>query len=312
MPTHGPFTIDTRTTKSLDGTRIAYHVTRPPFEGAPVIALAAGLGASHFAFRPFVRHFEDRYQLLTWDYRGFYGSERPTTEGPEAYSVERHVDDLEAVLRAEKIDRASLLGWSAGAAVALEAVRRAPARVDNLILVSGRTGPPREGLGGAFALARRAWPFAIDVAHAVHPVLTAVTQRLAKTRALPSILKWAGVVGASLDDAELETMVRPLVGLDMDPFLSTLRALAHHDVERALRAVGAGTGTPTLIIAGDRDRWAGPAVAHRVARRIPRAEVLVVRGGTHYAAIEYADLIHLRIEQFYRSCGFGGAANGIG
>ena len=34
------------------------------------------------------------------------------------------------------------------------------------------------------------------------------------------------------------------------------------------------------------------------------AEILVVRGGTHYTAVEYPELVSLRIERFYRDHGF--------
>jgi hypothetical protein len=37
-----------------------------------------------------------------------------------------------------------------------------------------------------------------------------------------------------------------------------------------------------------------------MARQIPRAEILVVRGGTHYTAVEFPELVSLRIERFYR------------
>ena len=48
------------------------------------------------------------------------------------------------------------------------------------------------------------------------------------------------------------------------------------------------------------------AVSQRLemVRRIANAEILVVRGGTHYTAVEFPELVDLRIERFWREHAF--------
>ena len=43
-------------------------------------------------------------------------------------------------------------------------------------------------------------------------------------------------------------------------------------------------------------------------RRVAGAELMIVPGGTHYLAVEYPELVNLRIEKFFRERGYGVAA----
>jgi hypothetical protein len=45
-------------------------------------------------------------------------------------------------------------------------------------------------------------------------------------------------------------------------------------------------------------------VSRLMQERLPDAELLVVRGGTHTAYLEQPDLVNLRIEKFLRERGF--------
>jgi pimeloyl-ACP methyl ester carboxylesterase len=86
----------------------------------------------------------------------------------------------------------------------------------------------------------------------------------------------------------------------MEPFFRNLRAIGEHDAGDVLEAVD----LPTLVVTGDRDLMTPVALAQQMARKIPTAEILVVRGGTHYTAVEYPELVSLRIERFFREHGF--------
>src|SRR4051812_40134714 len=107
LPPRLPMAIDTRKAISLDGTEIAYHVTAAPFPDAPVIVLANGLGGTYPAWRGQIDYLSDRYRFITWDYRGLYASQRPTPDEAASYAIPKHVQDLEAILAAEKVTTAA-------------------------------------------------------------------------------------------------------------------------------------------------------------------------------------------------------------
>lgn len=291
--------IATTSLRTEDGATLAVHATVEPFPGAPVVILANGLGGPYLAWRSLVEDLGDRYRFITWDYRGLYGSSRPVPDVAEAYAVPRHVGDLLAVVRAFQVERASLVGWSMGVQVVLETYAAVPELAANLVLLNGTFGRPLHS-AAPLAFLGPLVPRAVAIAEWMHGPLGAVTRRASTVPQTVSLLKRLGLIGEALDDAEFAELVRGFGGLDMQAFLRNLRALGEHDASRILPRVE----VPTLVITGDRDLMTPRGLSQQMVRRIPRAEILIVRGGTHYTAVEFPDLVDLRIERFYRDHAF--------
>lgn len=299
LPPRLPLAIDTRRLTSFDGTSIAYQVTPAPFEGAPWVILANGLGGTALSWRGQIDYLGGRYRFLTWDYRGLYASGRPSPDEAAAYAVPNHVRDLAAILAAERIERASFVGWSMGVQVLLEGYKRLGARFQNLILLNGTYGRPLDtwsplpGMKGVL-------PSLVELARRVHATATQMTRKAALQPEAVTWFKRLGLIGPTLSDADFSELVHAFGGLDMEPFFRNLRAISEHDAAGVLASIA----VPTLVITGDRDLFTPRALAQQMARQIPSAEILVVRGGTHYTAVEYPELVSLRIERFYRDHGF--------
>src|SRR5277367_4244766 len=162
-----PLAIDTRRLRSFDGTAIAYHVTEAPYPGAPWFVLANGLGGSVLVWRGQIDYLRDRYRFVSWDYRGLYGSERPRPERADSYAVPSHVRDLDAVLAAERIERAGFIGWSLGVQVVLDACTRLTGPAQSLVLVNGAAGRPLDGLTPLRSLRAAILPF-LEIARRAH------------------------------------------------------------------------------------------------------------------------------------------------
>jgi len=300
IPPRLPLVIETRSVTSFDGTRIAYHVTPSPFDGAPWVVLANGLGGTYLAWRALIDYLGGRYRFITWDYRGLYGSGRPSPDTLEAYAIPKHVRDLEAIVAAEGIEHAALCGWSMGVQVVLEAYRAQPSLARTLVLLNGTAGRPLDTLTPLPGLGSTVFPSLIEVARRTHALATQVTRR---ATALPEAVTWfkrLGLIGKALDDAVFGELVQAFGELDMEPYFRNLRAIGEHDAADVLDSVD----VPALVITGDHDLFTPRALAQQMARRIPAAELLVVRGGTHYTAVEYPELVSLRIERFFRDHGY--------
>lgn len=286
--------IENRAVSARDGTRLAYHVTEAPAPDAKVIVLANGLGGPHLAWRGLIDYLADRYRFLTWDYRGLFGSGRPPRDEPHAYAVERHVEDLEAVLAAEGIAEVTLVGWSMGVQVSLEAYRAlGPSVVKNLVLLNGTFGRPLD-TAVPVPFAKHVVPSALELADRLHGAVGLLTRGFAERRDAVRWMKRLGFLGETLDEEDFADVVRAFSALDMQAFLKNLRALGEHDASRILGHIR----VPVLVVTGDRDRMTPRGLSQQMVRRIPAAEILVVRGGTHYTAVEFPELVGLRIERF--------------
>jgi pimeloyl-ACP methyl ester carboxylesterase len=113
-------------------------------------------------------------------------------------------------------------------------------------------------------------------------------------------LKRLGIIGNTLDEELFREIAAEFGSVDLELYLATLRALGDHDAAHVLETIA----VPTLVITGDRDAFTPRQVAQQMARRIPGGEILVVRGATHYTALEYPELVNLRIEKFFREHGY--------
>jgi pimeloyl-ACP methyl ester carboxylesterase/DNA-binding CsgD family transcriptional regulator len=120
---------------SLDGTRIAFATAG---SGPPLVRAAHWL--SHLdherhcpLWGPWVSLLAKRHKLIRYDGRGCGLSDRDATD----FSLERCVEDLEAVVEACKIGRFVLLGTTIGAITALAYTARHPERVSHLVIVGG-------------------------------------------------------------------------------------------------------------------------------------------------------------------------------
>jgi len=120
---------------SADGTRIAYALAG---SGPPLLKAANWLNHLEFdwespVWRHFFKNLTDRCHLVRYDARGNGLSSWEVTD----FSLERQVEDLEAVVEAAGLVRFPLLGLSQGCAKAVAYAARHPERVSKLILVGG-------------------------------------------------------------------------------------------------------------------------------------------------------------------------------
>ncbi|MEC7526042.1 MAG: alpha/beta hydrolase [Myxococcota bacterium] len=278
---------------SFDDTELAYHEVG---EGLPVL-LANGLGGSWRAWTHQLEYFRDRYRFLSWDYRGLYRSGRPGDA--DAVDVEDHAEDALRVMDAAGVESTAIFGWSMGVQVALEIFRRAPDRVRSLVLVNGVAGAPwttafRSARVGALI------PPALSVLRALPGLTQAATARFAR---MPETVTWAkrvGLAGQTLDEEVFHQLAGSFADLDMDLYLHTLERLGEHDARDVLETLD----VPVLVITGDRDLFTPRAAAEQMVRDVRGAELLVVPGGTHYVAVEYPELVNLRVEKFLRERGY--------
>lgn len=273
-----------------DGARLTYYDTGGPGE---LIVAVNGLGGPFSAWRYQVDYLRDRYRFVSWDYRGLFHSSGG--EPPADVSVERHSSDLEFMLHELGIERpATLLGWSMGVQVALEHYARVPEQVSHLILLNGTFGRPLDNMPmpGSHWWAPRALKHLRKLGRPGQEVV----RRVSKWPETVSWMKRLGVVSPTLENEFFRGMAEEFGSVDLDTYLRTMAALGEHCAARVLTQVR----VPTLVIAGDKDRMTPATFAGEMASKIPGAELLVVRGATHYTAVEYPELVNLRIEKFLR------------
>lgn len=291
---HSPWLAQVRRRKlrARDGTTVAYETLG---RGPETIVLANGLGGRLYAWEPILDRFAARYRIVTWDYRGLFDSR---TAGSLRLSIRDHAEDLEAILDAERIRKAVLVGWSMGVQVILEFAHLFPARADRLVLINGTYGQ-------VFSTSFQPIVHLAGLEWALHELIEYFKGHPKGRQWLISLLgnrrgvEWVGSALATLrknpriPDA-LRQYTHDVLGPDFKNFLHLFQELDSHSAYHHLPDLA----LPTLLISGGLDVLT-PALQSRVmARRLPRAEHFHFPWGTHFVLLEYPREVSDRIERF--------------
>lgn len=287
------FEVEERRVTSFDGTEIAYHVVG---EGLPVL-LCNGLGGSWQAWTHQIDYLGDRYRFISWDYRGLYASGMPPDR--DALDMRAQACDGLEILEAEGIERAALFGWSMGVQVALEIFRAAPQKVAAFMLINGVPGRPFDTLLNAGVM-DKVVPPVLRGLQAAHQLVELVVGQVVQQPETVQWLKRIGLAASTLDETVFHALADSFRDLDMKTYMRTLEMLGEHDAWDVLSDID----VPTLVVAGGKDVMTPRAVAERMTNQIAGAELMIVPKGTHYTAVEYPEVLNLRIEKFFTERGY--------
>ena len=271
--------------------------------------LSNGLGGTVAAWRHLVNYFGESsmeggrsagpgFRFVSWDYRGLYKSRLPQESG--RLDVVDHARDAQALLAHLEVSRAVVLGWSMGAQVNFELYRLCPELFRALVIINGTYGHPFEtAVDARFKLVGNVLPgvaaFAGKNAHHWVPIM----RWLVSQPRFMQLFKTIGLAAESLDEEVFRELASDYTALDFNVYMELIKRLGEHTAEDVLPSIR----VPTLVLAGARDLFTPPSVSERLRRKIPGAELLVIRGGTHYVPVEFPELLNLRIEKFLRSHG---------
>ena len=234
-------------------------------EGEPAFVLLHGFASSTYTWNRVLPEFAKRGATLAYDRPAFGLTARPLPgewQNKNPYSPEANADLALALMDAQNMDKAILVGNSAGGAVAMDVALQNPERVQALILVDAAI---YEGGG------RPAW---------IAPLLQLPQfQRLG-----PYLVRGIADSGIEL----LKTAYHDQSKLTPETIAAYRKPLQTHNWDAALwqfttaanpRQLAARLGElkmPVLVITGDDDRVVPTANSVRLAREIPGAQLAVL------------------------------------
>jgi pimeloyl-ACP methyl ester carboxylesterase len=246
----------------VNGLRVHY---KEAGQGEPAIVLLHGFGASVYSWRETMAPLGDVGTVIAFDRPGFGLTSRPLPGewgGENPYTPEAQADLTVALMEKLGVERAVLMGHSAGGTIALLTALRHPERVQALVLVDaavyGQTGTPdwlRPLL--LFPPMRRWGPF------------------LARflVRSAEAVIRTAWSDPDKITMELLSGYKKPLQAQNWDRALWEL-ILASHPL--GLEAQLDQVMVPTLVITGGDDRIVPADNSERLASELPDAELVVI------------------------------------
>jgi len=290
-----------RVVKTAEGLPLAVfeHTPADLDPALPTIVLVNGLGGNLITWRHLVKVLAPRHRIATWDYRGLYASRfdasvrAAAARGEVALGPGAHADDAVRVLDALGIDKAVFIGWSMGVQLNLELARIAPERMLGAIMICGAPGRAvATTVLGKHGL--KMIPPAMDLFRVAAERYAPWLGRVVGSATALQVAKSVGMVAPSLDGKLAAEIVHDYVRLDFDIYNKILMSLGDHDA----RDILAGLAMPTMIVAGTRDAMTPLALSQEMAKAIPGAELVVIKGGSHYLPIEFPDALSEAVQRF--------------
>jgi pimeloyl-ACP methyl ester carboxylesterase len=246
----------------VNGLRVHYKKTG---DGETAFVLLHGFASNTYTWDKVLREFGARGTTLAYDRPAFGLTSRPLPgewQGENPYSPEANVDLLFALLDAQGIDKAILVGNSAGGAVAMDAALQHPERVQGLILVDAAI---YEGGG------RPAWLAPILNLPQVQRIGPLLVRGIADSGM--ELLKTAYHDPNKLTAETIAAYRKPLRAHNWDIGLWQFTTAAQ---SRQLAARLTELKMPVLVVTGDDDRIVPTASSLRLAREIPGAQLAVL------------------------------------
>jgi 2-hydroxy-6-oxonona-2,4-dienedioate hydrolase len=246
--------------------------------GAPVVLLH-GLGGDGSRWGPNIDPLAKDFHVFALDQIGFGQSDKPLAN----YHTGMLADFLVGFLKAAGVPKASLVGNSMGAGVALYTAVHFPDVVDRIVLADG--GGYRSPGGGAGAAQ------APPTAEALHrrQIQNSVTRE--ETREFFRILFHdKSFVTEKMVDEQLALRLRSAFTITKIQEAGDRGSLTEQEV-RSVKA-------PTLVMWGKYDELANPAGADRLEKTIPGARKVIVDNCGHMPQLERADEFNRLVRDF--------------
>jgi len=248
--------------------------------GRPVV-LVHGLPGTGHDWKPLTELLARRgHRVIAYDRLGYGHSDaRPG----EAFTADGNARDLLAVLEAEGLRDATVVGWSYGGAVAIRAARTDDSRIGRLVLI---------GSAGY-------WPEAPEPP-ALHAVLFSAPV-MAWLNAVPPVGRrmQAGFSAEAFHPNEVPSWWPPQLAANFAaPHTQEtwLEEGARMTWDEALDP--APVARPILVVHGDQDALVPLEVAEMLHERARASQLWVVEGGGHMLPITHADPVAKRVAGF--------------
>jgi len=257
---------------SVPGNR-KLHWSRTGAAGDHTLVFVHALGCDLHLWQLVGDSLPDRYQHLAYDLRGHGLSE----SGPAESTLDDHVADLVNLLDRLGLVTATLIGISVGGLIALAAARRHPGRVRRLVLCCT----------GARIGTREGWTDRI----------AAVQTRGLESMADSILPRWFAPDFATRQPAAYAAARAGLIRTPATGYVALCAALRDADLGAELVHIT----TPALVLSGELDVAAPPALGRALAAGLPRARFIQLPGVAHLPPIEQPAGLAATIGRFLSS-----------
>jgi len=259
-------------------------------QGEPVFILLHGFGASEFSWREVMEPLSTSGRVIAYDRPAFGLTERPMEgnwTGTNPYSVQGNVELLDGLMDELGVDKAILVGNSAGGVIAAAYAIEHPERVQGLVLVDPAVGNGSRGPIPQWAVSLMASP---QIRHIAPLLVRTIAGDMGN-----DTIRMAWHDPSRIDPEVYEGYRKPLRANNWDTALYEF-TLAGNPANYSGSL--ANLTMPVLVVTGDDDRIVPTKQSIQVSREIPGAELVVLKDCGHVPQEECPDQFMTSVQSF--------------
>lgn len=258
----------------VNGVNIHYQVIGAP-EGSPLLVFSNSLGTDFRIWRDVIVRFVGECAILTYDKRGHGLSDL----GQIPYSIDDHIDDLEALLDELGQTQAIVIGLSVGGLIAQGLYKKRPDLVRAMVLC--------------------------DTAHKIgddalwNDRIAAVSDGGIESLADGIMQRWFSKE-FPLEQAAAYDGYRAMLSRQLDAgYSATCAAIRDADFTEDAPQIS----VPTMCVVGDQDGATPPSLVAGLAKLIPDSKFEVIKNAGHLPCIEQPGMLADMIKAFFDGAG---------
>ena len=250
----------------VNGTELYYEVSGK--EGKPWLVLSHSLACTVRMWDPQVAAFQDRFRILNYDMRGHGASAAPSG----AYTLDILADDVVALMKELKIERATYVGLSIGGMIGQTLALRQTKLFDKMVLAdTGHAQPPE---------AVKQWDERIRIA-----------QAQGMKALVPSTMeRW--FTPAFRESPKAQQIATLIANTPVAGYVGCAQAIMKLNTTARLKEIK----LPVLAIAGEADPSA-PGTKH-LGENIPGAKLVMLKQAAHIANVEQPEKFNQALREF--------------
>lgn len=257
-------------------------------DGETTFILLHGFGASVYSWHEVMDDFFQYGRVIAYDRPAFGLTERPMPEtwAENPYGMGANVELLYGLMDALGIEKAILVGNSAGGAVSVAFALKYPQRVESLILVD-------PGLGGGRGPQFPDWALPLMRTPQMRHIGPLLVRNISDTGNDGILRAWSDP--SKVTEETIAAYRRPLQIENWDRALYELTFAPPYP---ELRPQLPQLNVPTFIIAGEDDRLIRSWYFHAIAKEIPGAVLTLLPGCGHVPHEECPDRFMEEVERY--------------
>lgn len=253
----------------INNITLHYQLLSAP-AGKPVLVFINSLGTDFRIWRDVIVDLAGEFAMVAYDKRGHGLS----SSGSTPYSMDDHVDDLEALLSHLGLQKVILCGVSVGGMIAQGLAARRPEIVSGLVLCD--TG---HKIGS-----QDMWNDRIEM------IETGGIEDLADV----ILERWFSPEFHEEKPAELMGYHNMLIRQPVEGYTGTCAAIRDADFTEAATRIA----VPTLCVVGDQDGSTPPELVRELSELIAGADFEIIKGAGHLPSIEQPEALSDLIRKF--------------